>query len=170
VCESRLVRARALLLTALLVATTVFATAGCGSDDDDGSEQGEDYATAVEAISDRAYEVGQTSLLALNEVADGSRAPAIAESVLDGNARQLSRQAEELRGLDTPESVASVADDLEFRLDSYSRALQSVATDLRVLGEPRDAARAGARLVLSEQSSSAALARALRTMAVESEN
>jgi hypothetical protein len=155
-------------LSALLAAAAI--GAGCGSDDDSDSDSAEDYVIAVEAVADRAYEAGQTSLLAMNEVADGSRAPAIATSVLDANARQVSRQAAELETLGAPEPAGSVAGDLEFRLDSYARALQAVATDLRVLGDPRNAARMGARLILSEQSSAAALARALRTIAVESDD
>ena len=145
--------------------------ASCGGDDDghDG-DRAQDYAIQVERISDEAYDAAQESLVALNELSDGSVAARAASTTLHRSSEEVTADRAQLEGLSAPEGGAPIADDLAFQLDSLARSLDEAAATVSAAGangpELQDTGRSFARVVLAYQSGSAALSRALRTSVV----
>jgi hypothetical protein len=164
---------RVLLLVPCVAALALGGPAACGGDDDDADrerQRAEDYALAVERITDAVYEDGSDAIVALNRARDGSLAPARAGAELDRLAGRVATAEGRLRRLRPPEAARSTARDLRTSVDALALHLRLAATDVRAAargaGETvRSAAAANARLVLADSSGMSALSRAVRTIA-----
>jgi hypothetical protein len=147
---------------------------GCfGGDDDtdDGNSAGEEYALAIERITDRAYEDAQTALVTLNRLADGSLSPTRAAAELSERARRVGKSQAALARLDAPGAAQTSADELGLSLGGLELALRLAATDAGADRGPAELsaiARENARIVLAEQSGMSALGRAVGRLAIES--
>jgi hypothetical protein len=161
------------LAASIAVALLALAPAGClGGDDDEDAAEAQDYALAVERVTDDVGETAERALTRLNRVADESSLAVPAARALDRDARRVEDAAAELGALDPPPEAESAADDLGFVMDDLTLDLAMAATDLRTfarrvigLGAAVDGSR---RVILARSSAIGSLSRAVRTIAQES--